>query len=86
MRTLDESEKRRHITFWPHPSPLWLPDISHLDQMEQVKGPPVRPVCGASDSNDRVILISMNFRISNFACSHVDPIASLVSEQFLFSL
>ena len=34
----------------------------------------------------RVILISMNFRISNFACSHVDPIASLVSEQFLFSL
>ena len=30
----------------------------------------------------RVILISMNFRISNFACSHVDPIASLVSEQF----
>ena len=34
----------------------------------------------------RMILISMNFRISNFACSHVDPIASLVSEQFLFSL
>ena len=32
------------------------------------------------------ILISMNFRISNFACSQVDPIASLVSKQFLFSL
>ena len=36
--------------------------------------------------NSRVILISMNFRISNFAGSHVYPIASLVSEQFLFSL
>ena len=34
----------------------------------------------------RVILISMNFRTSNFACSQVDPTASLVSEQFLFSL
>jgi len=27
-------------------------DISHLDQEDQVKGPPVRPVCGASDSNN----------------------------------
>ena len=27
-------------------------DISHLDPEEQVKGPPVRPVCGASDSNN----------------------------------
>ena len=36
--------------------------------------------------NTRVILISMNFRTSNFACSQVDPTASLVSEQFLFSL
>ena len=34
----------------------------------------------------RVILILMNFRISILAGSHVDHIASLVSEQFLFSL
>ena len=27
-------------------------DISHLEPEEQVKGPPVRPVCGASDSNN----------------------------------
>ena len=45
-----------------------------------------RLVYSASILCTRVILISMNFRISKFACSHVDPIASLVSEQFLFSL
>ena len=38
------------------------------------------------DYGGRVILILMNFWISNFACSQVVTIASLVSELFLFLL